>query len=90
VDVEWNVDFTEMYPVKIRVRSNDRFGLLADITAKISQSGANILTVHAETLEDKVVDCYFTINVASTDQLDKIMSALKKVKMVQSVQREYH
>jgi GTP pyrophosphokinase len=90
VDVEWNEDFTETYPVKIRVRSNDRFGLLADITGTLSKSGANILTAHAEIHEDKMVDSYFTISVESIDQLNRIISALKKVKFVQSVGRVYH
>ena len=90
VDVEWNEDFTETYPVKIRVHSNDRFGLLADITGTLSKSGANILTAHAEIHEDKMVDSYFTISVESIDQLNRIISALKKVKFVQSVGRVYH
>ncbi|MBT8358436.1 MAG: bifunctional (p)ppGpp synthetase/guanosine-3',5'-bis(diphosphate) 3'-pyrophosphohydrolase, partial [Deltaproteobacteria bacterium] len=31
IDVEWNVEIEETYPVKIRIRSYDRMGLLADV-----------------------------------------------------------
>jgi len=43
IDIEWNKDVKETYPVKICVSSFDRVGLLADIAANISKSGANIL-----------------------------------------------
>jgi GTP pyrophosphokinase len=88
VEVEWNEDFTDKYPVKIRVRSSDRAGLLADIANTINKCEANILTVHAETSDDKMVDGYFMISVENADHLNKILSALKKIKRIQSVSRE--
>jgi GTP pyrophosphokinase len=88
VEVEWNEDFTDQYPVKIHVRSSDRSGLLADIANAINKCGANILTVHAETSTDKMVDGHFMISVKNSDQLNKILSALKKIKRIQSVSRE--
>ncbi len=88
VDVNWNEEVSETYPVKIRVRSSDRTGLLADIASTISKNGANILTVHLETGDDKMVSGILMIGVESTDQLNKIMSALKKIKKIFSVTRE--
>lgn len=87
IDVEWNVDLTERYPVKIRVRSNDRMGLLADITAVLSKTGANILSTTTEVTESGVANAFFTITVESTEKLKKVISALKRVKSVYGVKR---
>lgn len=87
IEVEWNKDMAETYSVKIRVVSFDRVGLLADITSVISRNDANILGVNTKMLEDKTVEGYFTISVKDTGQLKKIMSDLKKIKMVHYVRR---
>jgi len=81
------VDIADTYPVKILVRSYDRVGLLADITANISKNGANILSANTETRHSKIVDSLFTIAVENTDHLDKVLSAIRKVKHIQEVRR---
>ena len=87
IDVEWNVEIAETYPVKIRVSSLDRMGLLADVVSSISKHGANILSAWTETREDHTVDSLFTIGVADTDHLKRILADIRKVKMVQGVRR---
>ena len=87
IDVEWSVDTADTYPVKILVRSYDRVGLLADITANISKNGANILSANTETRQSTIVDSLFTIAVENTDHLNKVLSAIRKVKHIQDVRR---
>ena len=87
IDVAWDDSTSESYPVKIRINSLDRVGLLADIASSISKNGANILSVNTETREDRTVDSFFTLGVESTGHLDKVLSDLKKVKYVQGVKR---
>lgn len=87
IEVEWNQEVTETYPVKIRIISQDRVGLLADVVGNISKFGANILNAKTETRENHVVDSFFTIGVEDTSHLEKIVSAVKKVKHVQEVKR---
>ena len=87
IDVEWNVDIKETYPVKIRVRSYDRVGMLADIAANISKNGANIVSANTETRGDKIVDSFFTIAVENTEHLKRILSAIRKVSHIQEVKR---
>ena len=87
IDVEWSVDIADTYPVKILVRSYDRVGLLADITANISKNGANILSANTETRQSKIVDSLFTIAVENTDHLNRVLSAIRKVKHIQDVRR---
>ncbi len=87
IDVEWNAEVAESYPVKIRVLSFDRVGLLADIAATINKEGANIVSADTQTRENKTVDSFFTIVVENTGQLKRTVAALKKVKLVQEVKR---
>jgi len=87
IDVEWNVEIKETYPVKIYVRCYNRVGLLADIASKISKNGANILSANTETRGDKTVDNYFTISIEDTEHLNRILTSIKKVKLIQEVKR---
>jgi len=87
IDVEWNEEIDERYPVKIRIRSYDRMGLLADVVSTISKNEANIISAQTATDENKIVESYFTIDVGSTEHLNKILSALKKIKHVQDIKR---
>jgi len=87
IDVAWGGDTSETYPVRIRIRSHDRFGLLAEITASISKNSANILQAHTETKENKMVETFFTIAVEGTAHLNRVLTSLRKVKFVQDVKR---
>jgi GTP diphosphokinase / guanosine-3',5'-bis(diphosphate) 3'-diphosphatase len=87
IEVEWNQEISEVYPVKIRIISQDRVGLLADVVGSISKFGANILNATSETRDNKMVDSFFTIGVEDISHLDRILSAVKKVKRVQDVKR---
>ena len=85
IDVEWSLETRESYPVKIRISSLDRVGLLADMAATISRNDANILSLNTETRDDQVVDSVLTLGIESTDHLEKVLSDLKKIKYVLSV-----
>jgi guanosine-3',5'-bis(diphosphate) 3'-pyrophosphohydrolase len=87
IEVDWNQEATEMYPVKIRIISYDRQGLLADLVGNISKCGANILQASSDTRDSKIVDSFFTIGVKDISHLEKILSAVRKVKLVQDVKR---
>jgi len=87
IDVEWNQEMTESYPVKIVVRSLDRVGLLADVAANITKNGANILSANTKTQENQTVDSYFTLSVESREHLTRVIESLKQVKQVLAVKR---
>jgi guanosine-3',5'-bis(diphosphate) 3'-pyrophosphohydrolase len=87
IEVEWNIEKSDTYPVKIHIRSHDRVGLLADVVSNISKNEANILNAKTETQENKIVNSVFTIDVEDTEHLSRIMSSLKKVKQVLEVKR---
>jgi GTP pyrophosphokinase len=87
IDVEWSQEIVDTYPVKIRVRSYDRVGMLADIASNISKNGANIISASTETRESKIVDSYFTIAVEDTNHLNRVVAAIRKVRHIQEVKR---
>jgi GTP pyrophosphokinase len=87
IEVEWNQEMTESYPVKIVVRSLDRVGLLADVAANITKNGANILSANTKTQENQTVDSYFTLSVESREHLTRVIESLKQVKQVLAVKR---
>jgi len=87
IDVEWSVETRESYPVRIKITSLDRVGLLAEMAAAISKNEANILSLNTETKVDKTVDSILTLGIVSTTHLKKILADIKKIKYVQSVRR---
>ncbi|MGE5257831.1 MAG: RelA/SpoT family protein [Hyphomicrobiales bacterium] len=87
IEVEWNTASADTYPVKIEIISYDRMGLLADLVGNISKLGANILHASSDTKENKMVESHFTINVGDTQHLERILSAVRRVKHVQDARR---
>ncbi len=88
IDVEWNPEITETFPVKIRVQALDRVGLLADLAANISKNSANILSARTDTRKDDAqVTLFFTITVGNTTHLEQVLTDIRKIKNVQEVVR---
>jgi GTP pyrophosphokinase len=87
IELDWAPESNELYPVRIHVLSDDKMGLLAYITAAISQGKANILDARVKTRADKRADCYFTISVSGADHLENVIKSVKKVRHVIKVSR---
>ncbi len=87
IDVQWNPEIFETFPVKIRVQAMDRVGLLADLAANISKNAANILSARTETRDKNLVTSFFTISVDNTTHLERVLSDIRKIKSVQEVRR---
>lgn len=87
IDVEWTIDATNDYPVKILVLAHDRVGLLADVATEISKSTANIVSVNTTVKENQMVELFLTISVQNTDHMSRVLSALRQVRQIQDVRR---
>ncbi len=89
IEVSWSdhPKESENYPVRIYIESYDRVGLLADLTANISKSGANIVNAHSEIREDNTVESTFTLAVKDTRHLKKVLTAIRKVRLITRVSR---
>jgi len=87
VPVNWSPPKDEVFPVILRVTSVERKGLLADVSAVITQKDANISKAEIQTTMDKKGISFFTIEVKNNRQLQEIIASIRKVKEVLIVER---
>ena len=88
IDVEWDVEEPAKRPVRIAVYiSNDRPGLLSEITGAISSRNGNITKAEVTVTDDRRGTNHFVIEVADLRQLQEIMSAIREVADVINVER---
>ncbi|MBE0500021.1 MAG: bifunctional (p)ppGpp synthetase/guanosine-3',5'-bis(diphosphate) 3'-pyrophosphohydrolase [Desulfuromonadales bacterium] len=87
VDVEWDVDKTATRSVTIRVICADRKGMLATLSAAISEAEANILSasVHLSSVGDAIN--LFEIEVSNLKHLNQVTNCLRRLKGVHKVER---
>jgi guanosine-3',5'-bis(diphosphate) 3'-pyrophosphohydrolase len=87
VDVEWDSTKEYSYPVRIRIYSEDKKGLLGEISNSISSHEANIKNARVDTTEDKRAISTFEVEIRDLNHLNKVIKALGKIKGVQRVER---
>jgi GTP pyrophosphokinase len=87
VEVEWDSAKEYSYPVRIRIYSEDKKGLLGDISNSISSHEANIKNARVDTTEDKKAISTFEIEIRDLNHLNKVIRALEKIKGVYRVER---
>ena len=87
VEVEWDSTKEYSYPVRIRIYSDDKKGLLAEISASISAHEANITNARVDTTEDKRAVSTFEMEIRDLTHLKKVMKGLEKIKGVERVER---
>ncbi|MBZ5514479.1 MAG: bifunctional (p)ppGpp synthetase/guanosine-3',5'-bis(diphosphate) 3'-pyrophosphohydrolase [Acidobacteriia bacterium] len=89
IEVEWAGPKYSLYPVTLMLFTEDRQGLLADVTSAISGGHSNIQTLETHTGEGKAyIDV--TLDIVDIEHLEKIVSALRKVEGVREVERRMH
>lgn len=87
IEVDWGGDDSATYPVKVRILSHDRAGLLADLSTTISRHGVNILNVHSDVRDDKTVHTEITMAVKDADHLGRVLTAIANIKPIIRVDR---
>jgi GTP pyrophosphokinase len=87
VPVSWHSVKTDNYPVRIKVISHDKIGLLGDITTNISKNGANITDAKLDKLDNNMYQSCFTIGVKDVEHLKNVITGIKKLKFVTNVIR---
>jgi GTP diphosphokinase / guanosine-3',5'-bis(diphosphate) 3'-diphosphatase len=88
IDVEWSQDdgAPSAYPVKLTVFCDDRFGMLKQITAVISDTQTNIRNIEARTNNGQAnVD--IVLDIADLKHLENIVTGVRKIPGVHDVQR---
>jgi len=88
IDVEWDAEPAETYPIAIRVEAFDRTGLLNDITQVVAEAKVNIIAAGVQVNPDHSAIVTATLQVASVSQLARVMGRIEQLKDVISVQRD--
>jgi len=87
VEVEWDSTKEYSYPVRIRIYSEDKKGLLGEISNSISSNKADIKNARVDTTEDKKAVSTFEVEIRDLNHLNKVIRALGKIKGVRQVER---
>ena len=88
IDVEWDAEPAQTYPIAIRVEAYDRTGLLSDISQVVAENRVNIVAANVNVTPDHTAVVTATLQVASVSQLARVMGRLEQLKDVFSVQRD--
>jgi len=87
VEVEWDSTKGYSYPVRIRIYSDDKKGLLAEISSSLTSNEANITNARVETTDDKRAIGIFELQIRDLNHLKKVMKGLEKIKGIHKVER---
>ncbi len=90
IDVEWARSAHEPLPVKIVIYTDDRPGILHQLTSILSNEASNIRTLEARADERRndesaVVD--ITIDVRDKKQLERVIMAFRRIPGVRDIER---
>jgi GTP pyrophosphokinase len=88
IEVEWESQVQQTYPISIRLEAYDRTGLLSDISQVVADNRVNIVAANVAVTPDRTATVRATLEVASVAQLARVMSRLEQLKDVISVQRD--
>ena len=88
LDVQWSDgDDGTRYPVRISISTEDRPGVLADITSAVSELKTNIVDAQARTVGSQYGEIEITVEVRDMVHLNKILHFLKGISGVHAVDR---
>jgi GTP pyrophosphokinase len=89
IDVEWDKAAGDQapYTVRLTMQVEDRRGMLAEISAKISDINTNITNMEARTGEDQQARIDMTVEIQDVKHLEKVIKSIKGVHGVLGVER---
>ncbi len=88
VQVKWTEDGKKgIYPIRLLISTEDRTGILADVTSAVSQIDTNIVNVNAQTVDDRYGVIDMTVEISDIHHLEDIMDCLKAIEGVREVER---
>jgi guanosine-3',5'-bis(diphosphate) 3'-pyrophosphohydrolase len=88
IEVEWEGQAQQTYPIAIRIEAYDRTGLLSDITQVVAEAKVNIVAANVSVSPERTATVIATLEVASVAQLARVMARIEHLKDVISVSRD--
>jgi GTP pyrophosphokinase len=88
IDVEWDTaGFDQAYTVRLTMHVEDRKGMLAEISARVSDINTNITNMEARTGDDQQARIDMTVEIKDMKHLEKVIRSIKGVQGVLGVER---
>ena len=91
IEVEWARAAEDSFPVRIVIHTDDRPGMLNQLTSVLSNENTNIRSLEAEDATDHdggVVE--MTVDVRDKKQLEKLVAAMRRISGVRDVERLFN
>lgn len=87
IEVNWDQGASQTYKVMIDVTGTDRPNLLSDILIIASETKISFSSVNAKVHKDKTATITLTLDITNLNQLEYIMTKIRRIKDIYSVQR---
>ena len=91
IEVEWARAAEDAFPVRIVIHTDDRPGMLNQLTSVLSDENTNIRSLEAKGATDHdggVVE--MTVDVRDKKQLEKLVAAMRRISGVRDVERLFN
>ncbi len=91
IEVEWARSTEDAFPVRIVVHTDDRPGMLNQLTSVLSDENTNIRSLEAKTeLDQDGALVEMTVDVRDKKQLEKLVAAMRRISGVRDVERLFN
>lgn len=87
VEASWDEDQTLTRIVSLEIQTQNRIGMLANVSGVFSSNDSDIVSANIKAMGDDHAQGIFMVSVKNLDHLTRIMNALRKVKGVEKVER---
>ena len=87
VEVDWDNAHPSTVPVKISTLTLDKPGMLANVSAAITNAEANISRAEITTREDRKALLDFIVEIQNTAHLDRVLKAVERIDGVLQTRR---
>jgi GTP pyrophosphokinase len=90
IDVEWARATTETFPVKVMVYTDDRPGMLNQLTSVLFTEQSNIRSLEASSDQKRGADgavIDMTVEIRDKKQLERVVAAIRRISGVRDVER---
>jgi GTP pyrophosphokinase len=88
IDVEWDSGVDQApYAVRLTMQVEDRKGMLAEISARVSDINTNITNMEARTGQDQQARIEMTVEIKDVKHLERVIRSIKRVEGVLGVER---
>ena len=87
IDVYWQNNSDDMFPVRIQITTKDKTGIIFEITKLISTENVSIEAMNVRSNENHEGIIDLTVSVPNTEKLNELIMKLKTIKMIESIYR---